>query len=316
RRGDRKRGGDPRTRRRLEPESEIVVPRSRRSRSASARIHRAHAGLALRLRNIPHERRALGAAELYVPARHDTTTASYRRDHHRPDAPLHGASVLRRPDERVVGAADRGALDSIHTRRVARACRAARRKLVLSARRPGAAGRSIVGCAPRAGGRSHDRNRQSLRAELQGRGARAADHEPARPRAYLWLDRWGHLSRRVESRSAVLRAADARVCGLPIAVARLIYVRIRYASGRRRHRCTGPQRRTRNRARFQKGPCRAPAWLSRRVMLAILGLNRARNLVPRERFPDLGPIRCAPSSSKTGLYRARSPELASAPPLF
>ncbi len=58
RRGDREGRSDPRPRGDLQPQSETALPHADRSRGAAAGVRRAHREMALRLRHVPHERRA------------------------------------------------------------------------------------------------------------------------------------------------------------------------------------------------------------------------------------------------------------------
>ena len=97
---------------------------------------------------------------------------------------------------RLVGAADRRDADSVDARRQPGAARTACRQPVLPARRAAAAGRRVLGPASRRGRRSDDRHRRRARAELQGRGARPTDHEPAGSGADLRTDRRRYLPRR------------------------------------------------------------------------------------------------------------------------
>ncbi len=90
---------------------------------------------------------------------------------------------------------------------------------------------------------------------FKGFRAGAANHESARSRADLRADRRRYLPWRTEPGSNVLRQADAGSRRLPWPAAGTVHVRIRDSSGRRRDRCAGPQRRTRNHRGF---PARAP----------------------------------------------------------
>ena len=60
------------------------------------------ARLSLRLGHVPHERRALRAAGLCLPSRHDAAEHHTRRHHHRAEPRLHGARLLRRAAARLV----------------------------------------------------------------------------------------------------------------------------------------------------------------------------------------------------------------------
>ena len=58
--------------------------------------------LPLRLGHVPHERGAERAAGLHLPAGQERRRSPHRRHHHRPDARLHGARLLRCPHLRLV----------------------------------------------------------------------------------------------------------------------------------------------------------------------------------------------------------------------
>ena len=83
---------------------------------AAAGVPRAHEPLPLRLGHVPHERGAVGAAGLQLPAGQELAGPPHRRHHHRPDARLHGARLLRRPPARLVAQADRRARDPLDAR--------------------------------------------------------------------------------------------------------------------------------------------------------------------------------------------------------
>ena len=87
-------------------------------------IRRAHREMALRLRHIPHERRACRASGLHLPARARPRRASHRGHHHRAEPQIHGAGLLRRAHAWLVEAADCRSGDLVHARRHARARRA------------------------------------------------------------------------------------------------------------------------------------------------------------------------------------------------
>ena len=105
----------------------------------AARVPSAHQSMALRLRHVPHECRALGVARLHVLARQAARSASHGRHHHRAVARVHGARVLRCASAGLVERADRGGADPVDARRQPRAAGPARREHVLPARRAGIA---------------------------------------------------------------------------------------------------------------------------------------------------------------------------------
>ena len=106
--------------------------------------------LALRLRHVPHERRARRSCrDFTLPAGRELRRSSHRRHHHRADARLHGARLFRRAHARLVARADRRDADPVDARRHARAAGAARREPVLPARRAGTAGRGVMGRSSR-----------------------------------------------------------------------------------------------------------------------------------------------------------------------
>src|SRR5204862_31609 len=80
--------------------------------------------------------------------------------------------------------------------------------------------------------------------------ARPSDHESARSGAHVRPHRWGYLARHPEPRSAILRAADARLWQLPRTTAGAVHVRRRHASGRGRDGRCGSQRGARDTERF------------------------------------------------------------------
>ena len=197
--------------------------------------------MALRLRHVPHERRAVGTAGFHLPAGTRPGRAPHRRHHHGAEPRLHGAGLLRCAHLRLVEKADRRDGDLVDAGRHARAEGAARREPVLPARRAGTAGWLVMGRSSRDGRRPDDRDGRRARAELQGLGARPADLLAARSRTHLRPRRRRHLPRRARSRADVLGPPDARPCGLSRAVARALHVRIGHASGRRRHGIAGAQ---------------------------------------------------------------------------
>ena len=83
---------------------------------AAAGVPRAHQPLALRLGHLPHERGAEGAAGLHLPARARARRSPHRRHHHRADAGLHGARLLRCAHVRLVAQTDRRDGDPLHAR--------------------------------------------------------------------------------------------------------------------------------------------------------------------------------------------------------
>ncbi len=139
-------------------------------------------------------------------------------------------------------------------RRFAGAAGPACRQPVLPACLAEPAGRLVLGRSPRDGGRPDDRDRQSLRAELQGVRARPADQQPARPRAHLRAHRRRHLPWRARPEPDLLGAADAGPCRLSRAAARSLYVRRRHPSRRRGDRRARPQRGARDTVRLQAPP--------------------------------------------------------------
>ena len=116
-----------------------------RSRGAAADFRRADREVALRLRHVPHERGAVRAAGLHLPAGPRPRRASHRRHHHGAEPRLHGAGLFRCAHARLVARADRRDGDLVDARRHARAAGAACREPVLPARRAGTAGRLVVG---------------------------------------------------------------------------------------------------------------------------------------------------------------------------
>ena len=114
--------------------------------------------MALRLRHVPHERRAVGTAGLHLPARPRACRASHRRHHHGAEPRLHGAGLFRCAHARLVEAADRRDGDLVHARRHARAAGPACREPVLPACRAGIARRLVMGRSPRDRRRSDDRD--------------------------------------------------------------------------------------------------------------------------------------------------------------
>ena len=95
--------------------------------------------VALRLRHVPHERRARRTAGLHLPAGPRTRRASHRRHHHGAEPRLHGAGLFRCAHVRLVEEADRRDGHLVHIGRHAGAEGAARREPVLPACRAGIA---------------------------------------------------------------------------------------------------------------------------------------------------------------------------------
>src|SRR5579862_4938418 len=97
--GRRHRVGRDAARRRghLQPQPAPAVPEDVRPVGAAAGVPRAHEPLALRFGHVPHERRPARATGLHLPARPTAGRPSHGRHHHRADARLHGARLLRRP---------------------------------------------------------------------------------------------------------------------------------------------------------------------------------------------------------------------------
>ncbi len=133
--------GDPGAQRRIQLESEAAVRVAHRPRGAAAGFSRAHQPLALRLRDVSHERRAVGAARLHGAAGADGCRSSHRRHHHGAEPGLHGTGVSRCQGRRLVEAAHRRNADSVHSRRQSGAGRPARGQPVLPARGADPAGR-------------------------------------------------------------------------------------------------------------------------------------------------------------------------------
>ena len=106
-------------------------------------LPRADRPLPLRLRHLPDERGAVGAAALHLPA--GAGRPSDRRHHHRPDARLHGARLRRRARCRLVARADRRDADPLDAGRQPGPARPARRQPVLPARCADAARRPLAG---------------------------------------------------------------------------------------------------------------------------------------------------------------------------
>ena len=79
----------------VQRQSEAALHAAGAGRRAAGRIPRAHAALAQRLRHLPHERRALRAAELHRAAGR-TGDHHTVRHHHRADPRLHGPRLPRR----------------------------------------------------------------------------------------------------------------------------------------------------------------------------------------------------------------------------
>ena len=92
--------------------------------SAARRLPRADAALALRLRHVPDERRALRAAELHCLPGRARRGPPHRRHHHRAEPRLHGPRLSGRAAARLEPGADRRDADPVDPRRQPRAARA------------------------------------------------------------------------------------------------------------------------------------------------------------------------------------------------
>ncbi len=129
----------------------------------------------------------------------------------------------------------------------------ARRKPLLPARRAGAAGRfsrrQLLGRSQGDGRRPDDRHGQFLRAEFFRLGDRAPGALAARSRARVRAPRRRHLPRGAFARPDLRKPPGNRPRGLSRADRGALHVRLRHASGRRRHRRAGAQRRARNSSR-------------------------------------------------------------------
>ena len=193
----------------------LLFEQAGRSGRAAGRFPRAHRALPLRLGHLPHERGAVGAAALHLPA--GGGRPPDRRHHHRAQPrPTWTAPIA---DARATGwskAADRRDADPLDPRRQPGAARASTSPAC-------SASTSRRSCPD---GRSWDDHREevadlmidtvdALRAGLQGLGARPPGADAARPGAHLRPRRRRHHARRAEPRSAVLRPAGARPRRLP-----------------------------------------------------------------------------------------------------
>jgi phytoene dehydrogenase-like protein len=127
-----------------------------------------HGGLALRLRHLPHERGAVRAAGLQLPARQDDGRAPRQRHHHRAqprymERAYHDARALGWSREPIVEV-----LIPVDTGPDPGAARPARGQPVLPARGAAAARRRQLGHAPRHRGRPDDRHRQRHAPNFKG----------------------------------------------------------------------------------------------------------------------------------------------------
>ena len=159
-----------------ERQSEAALrPHDRRTARSPADFLRAHAALALRLRHVPDERRAVASCRASPPCRAATRPITtppgiiiapslgyMDRAYH--DARAHGWSR-----EPIVEMLIPSTLDDTLAPH-GRACR----EPVLPARRAGAAGRPLLGRSSRRGRRPDDRHGRALCAGLQGQRASAA----------------------------------------------------------------------------------------------------------------------------------------------
>ena len=185
-----RRGGD------LQPQPEAAVPGPDRPAGAAGAVPRAHEPLPLRLGHVPHERGAERAAGLHLPAGQAAppittppASSSPRRSptwsaptstpatHGWSRAPIVEVVIPSTLDDSLAPPGQHVA--SLFCQHVA----------------PTLPERGLLGRAPRGRRRPHDRHGQRPCAELQGRGARAPDHESARSRAHLRARRRGHHAR-------------------------------------------------------------------------------------------------------------------------
>ena len=133
--------------------------------------------MALRLRHVPHERRACRAAGLHLPARAATSpsitppASSSRRASPTWSGPISTRARTAGRSSRSSKCVIPSTLDDTLAPH-GPACR----EPVLPARRAGIAGRRVVGRSSRDGRRPDDRDGRPLCAELQALGARPADH--------------------------------------------------------------------------------------------------------------------------------------------
>ena len=195
--------------------------------------------MALRLRNVPHQRRALAAAELHGAAGTRLRRPSHRRNHSRAEPRVYGSRLLRRAHLGMEPRAHHRAGHPVDARRHARPGGGARRKPVLPARGAAVAGRPSVERAPGAGRRPHDRNGRPLCTGIQSERHRPPIIEPLRPGAGVRAHRRRHFPRRLDARSAVLGPSRARLCRLSRPAERPLPLRIGRSPRRRRDRSAG-----------------------------------------------------------------------------
>ena len=190
---------DRRARRGGQRAAEAAVPRSRAGgRRRRRRLARRFTGIKIGLGHLPHERGAVRAAGLHLPAGHRRAGPSRLRHRHRPDARLPRARLSRCAHARLVARAGRRDADPLDARCHAGAAGQACREPVRAARGAASARRAQLG----------RRREKEAFADLvidtvdahapnfKASGDRAPGPLAARPRAALRPGRRRHLPRR------------------------------------------------------------------------------------------------------------------------